>query len=63
MAEPSRPVIIATPRAGVFLAGLSARINNCTVPKFGMPAGAPWIILASDEKGRVYEADLSKFSF
>lgn len=102
VAEPSRPVILATPRAGVFLAGhtiydktgkfkdriewgrldtaaagilvnrqvvipanagLSARINNCTVPRFGVPAGAPWIILASDEKGRVYEADLSRFSF
>lgn len=39
---------------------LHAKVNNCTVSKAPFPADGPWIILASDEKGRVYEADLRK---
>ena len=33
-------------------------VHNVTGPKFPFPTDAPWIILASDAKGRVYEADL-----
>ncbi|MBT31684.1 MAG: hypothetical protein CMO01_18665 [Thalassobius sp.] len=36
-------------------------INNVTGSKNPLPANAPWIILASDEEGRVYEADLSLY--
>lgn len=34
---------------------------NVTGPKFPFPANGPWIILASDSEGRVYEADLRNF--
>ncbi len=34
------------------------RINDITGPKKPFPQNAPWIILASDREGRVYEADL-----
>ncbi|HEY4289271.1 MAG TPA: hypothetical protein VGN00_19355 [Puia sp.] len=37
---------------------LHAIVNNCTMSKAPFPAGAPWIVLASDGQGRVYEADL-----
>ena len=33
-------------------------VQNVTGPKFPFPDEAPWIILASDSNGRVYEADL-----
>lgn len=36
------------------------RINDVTGPKKPFPLNAPWIILASDQEGRVYEADLKK---
>lgn len=96
-AEPSRPVIIASPQGALLEAHtiydktdrtkgrivfaridtaangimthqqiliqpdaqLHAIVNNCTVPKTPFPAGAPWIVLASDGQGRVYEADLA----
>ena len=35
-------------------------VHNVTGPKFPFPINAPWIILASDAEGRVYEADLKK---
>jgi hypothetical protein len=35
-------------------------VQNITGPRHQYPADAPWIILASDRKGRVYEADLAK---
>lgn len=34
------------------------RINDVTGPKQPFPLNAPWIVLASDQEGRVYEADL-----
>lgn len=37
---------------------LHAKVNDCTVSKAPFPADAPWIVLASDAEGRVYEADL-----
>lgn len=36
-------------------------INNITACKSPLPKNVPWIILASDNKGHVYEADLSLF--
>lgn len=40
--------------------GNTIRINDITCPKKPFPRDAPWIILASDKDGRVYEADLRK---
>ncbi|KAA2243357.1 hypothetical protein F0L74_12710 [Chitinophaga agrisoli] len=61
---------IDTTRAGILVrkqvvivadASLQARVNNCTVSRAPFPADAPWIVLASDETGRVYEADLRQY--
>lgn len=35
-------------------------INNVTGPRHPFPSNAPWIVLASDQEGRIYEADLKK---
>lgn len=40
---------------------LGIMINNITVPKAAFPVEGPWIILASDKKGNIYEADLKRF--
>lgn len=40
---------------------LQIMINNITGPKAAFPSGGPWIILASDRKGNIYEADLKPF--
>lgn len=37
--------------------------HNVTGPRHPFPVNAPWIILASDQEGRVYEADLRKLVF
>jgi hypothetical protein len=37
------------------------QVNNVTGPKATFPPHAPWIVLASDNKGNVYEADLRSF--
>jgi hypothetical protein len=36
-----------------------AIVNNCTMSKAPFPTGVPWIVLASDGQGRVYEANLA----
>ncbi len=41
---------------------LKSFVQNVTGPKFPFPVNGPWIVLASDSKGRVYEADLRDFS-
>jgi hypothetical protein len=33
-------------------------VNNVTCPRHAFPENAPWIVLASDSEGHVYEADL-----
>ncbi|HPN35686.1 MAG TPA: hypothetical protein PK843_14315 [bacterium] len=38
----------------------SQSVQNVTGPRHAFPAKAPWIILASDSEGRVYEADVSR---
>ena len=38
--------------------GVGNRINDITVPKKPFQPDTPWIILASDREGNVYEADL-----
>ena len=35
-------------------------VNDVTAPKLPFPANAPWIVLASDKAGNVYEVDLHK---
>ncbi len=40
---------------------LKIMINNITGPKHAFPSDGPWIILASDNKGDVFEADLRPF--
>ncbi len=37
------------------------RINDVTSSKKPFPKNAPWIVLASDEEGNIYEADLSLY--
>jgi len=37
---------------------LKAHVNDVTGPKAAFPVSGPWIVLASDAEGRVYEADL-----
>ena len=37
---------------------VKVKVNNITGPKQMFPDDGPWIILASDEKGNVYESDL-----
>jgi hypothetical protein len=39
-------------------AHLATRVNDVTGPKAAFPDEAPWIVLASDGDGRVFEADL-----
>lgn len=38
--------------------GAHTRVNDITASKAPMPRDGPWIVLASDGQGRVYEADL-----
>lgn len=37
------------------------QVNNVTGPKNSFPENVPWIVLASDKEGNVYEADLSLY--
>lgn len=37
----------------------ATRLNNVTGTKARLPAGHPWIVLASDEQGNVFEAQLA----
>lgn len=43
------------------LSSLKSNINNITKSKKAFPKYGPWIILASDKEGNVYEADLKYF--
>ena len=38
-------------------------VHNVTGPRNPFPMNVPWIVLASDQEGRVYEADLRKLIF
>ncbi len=40
---------------------VKVRINDITGPKHAFPSDGPWIILASDSKGNIYEANLRRF--
>src|SRR5699024_5897351 len=40
---------------------LEIMINNITGPKAAFPSDGPWIILASDSEGNIYEADLKTY--
>ncbi len=39
------------------------RINDVTGPRKPFPMNVPWIVLASDKDGRVYEADLRRWFY
>jgi hypothetical protein len=47
---------LAAPQVDVIVGEHS--INNVTCPRQAFPGNAPWIVLASDSTGQVYEADL-----
>lgn len=65
--EPRRDVIVwqstgrhsldLTPNAALLLDS-GGQLNNVTGTKATLPAGQPWIVLASDVEGRVFEAQL-----
>ncbi|MDZ7639240.1 MAG: hypothetical protein U5J83_13480 [Bryobacterales bacterium] len=38
----------------------ATRLNNVTGTKALLPAGQPWIVLVSDQRGRVFEAELAE---
>ena len=58
-ADPGDPRTLESPRIVIAPApGLRAVVNDATRAKLPFPTGAPWLILASDRQGRVYEADL-----
>jgi len=44
--------------AGALIAADGVSVNNVTGSKAALPTGVPWIVLASDEKGRVYEGEI-----
>lgn len=50
------PAIVISPDPG-----LESFVQNVTGPKHPFPRDGPWIILASDEEGRIYEANLRNF--
>jgi hypothetical protein len=37
---------------------LGSQVNDATGPKSAFPDNAPWLLLASDRQGRIYEVDL-----
>ncbi len=47
---------LAAPQVDVIVGDQS--VNNVTGPRHAFPPTAPWIVLASDSTGQVYEADL-----
>lgn len=53
---PNATVVIAPDPA------LRSRINDITMPKAPYPTDAPWIALASDTEGRVFETDLRRLA-
>jgi hypothetical protein len=53
---PTNQLALAAPQVDVLVA--ERAINNVTGPRHAFPENAPWIVLASDSNGGVYEADL-----
>lgn len=53
-----RPEILVGARTVIAPEDPKARVNDITGPKAAFPVQGPWIVLASDAEGRVYEADL-----
>jgi hypothetical protein len=58
-ADPMRAEILVDARTVIAPDDPTARVNDITGPKAAFPATGPWIVLASDAQGRVYEADLN----
>ncbi len=58
--NPDLPEMVEAPRTVIAPDPVyNSVIQNVTGPRNPFPADAPWIVLASDQEGRVYEADLS----
>jgi len=58
-ADPSDPRVLPAPVTVIAPSpALASRVNDLTGPKAAFPADGPWIVLGSDEDGRVYETDL-----
>jgi hypothetical protein len=58
-ADPAQPEILVGARTVIAPEDPAARVNDITGPKAVFPAAGPWLVLASDAQGRVYEADLN----
>ncbi len=59
--DPALPNLVSPPRAVIVPAKThQSFVHNVTGPRHPFPMNAPWIVLASDEEGRVYEADLRR---
>jgi len=59
--DPAAPDRVSSPRAVIVPAGAHGSfVQNATGPRNPFPMHAPWILLASDQQGRVYEADLRR---
>jgi hypothetical protein len=61
LVNPANPGEISPPRPVIVPAKAhKSVVHNVTGPRNPFPQDAPWIVLASDAQGRVYEADLRK---
>lgn len=59
LADPASADVLRAPQAVIVPdAGPDSRVNDPTGPKAAFPKNGPWLVLASDAAGRVYEADL-----
>ena len=55
------PALLVKPRTVIFPDSVyKGLVNDATASKQPFPKNAPWIVLASDKAGNVYEADLHK---
>ena len=58
-ANPVQPKAVEAPRVVISPdPAYNSVVQNVTGPRNPFPEDAPWIVLASDQEGRVYEADL-----
>ena len=57
--ELTSPYAVSSPQPVIAPAEVHrSNVHNVTGPRMPFPADAPWIVLASDSQGHVYEADL-----
>lgn len=58
-ADPGHAEVLVQARTVIAPIDPAARVNDITGPKAAFSPTGPWIVLASDAQGRVYEADIS----